>query len=88
MRLPFLMEQTPKSGQRSLGGSIRQRLTIVASEKLKYRNEAQPHSRVKFGNRVLDSWILNYTALCLSFLSLASILAVLGYYNGYALSSW
>lgn len=88
MHLAFFTEQISKSAKRSPSVSTSQ-ISPVETGRKQYRgNEAMVHPRIKLWNWILDSWILNYAALSLSFALLASVLFILGYYNGRPLSDW
>jgi len=88
MHLPFFTKQISKSAKRSPSVSSSQ-ISLVETERKQYHeNEATAHPRIKFWDWVLDSWALSYAALSLSFALLASVLFILGYYNGRPLSDW
>jgi hypothetical protein len=88
MHLPFFTKQISKSAKRSPSASTSQTPLVETERQQYHENEATARLRIKFWNWILDSWILNYAALSLSFALLASVLFILGYYNGRPLSDW
>jgi hypothetical protein len=85
---PFFTKQTSKSAKRC--PSVSTFLVPLAETARQNGNEHEGGAspRMKVWDWVLDSWMLNYAALSLSFASLASTIFILGYYNGRPLSDW